>query len=269
MKDKILLLGELKENTLCSEEILLTKYRVQKCSMVHENVEGMIMILHPDIIVACQLGDDDNTQEIYKWVRENHPEIPILILCEEAEWEANCAAYEWDTWQTLFTPFEAEELLLKTSVMIDVAKREIINKKKILLVDDNTVVLRNIRQILKDKYDVKLAKSGVQAIADVAIEDIDLILLDYEMPEMNGEETFKRLKAMDKAKNIPVIFLTGVSSRERIVRALKLGPAGYVLKPVKQNKLLSVVEEVLYDEGQSDETQFEEILEQYGEEQTE
>ena len=84
MKDKILLLGELKEHTLCAEEFLLTKYRVQRCSMVQENVEGMIKIMSPDIVVACQLGEDSNNQNIFKWLREQHPEIPILFICSDA-----------------------------------------------------------------------------------------------------------------------------------------------------------------------------------------
>ena len=265
MKDKILLLGELKEHTLCAEEFLLTKYRVQRCSMVQENVEGMIKIMSPDIVVACQLGEDSNNQNIFKWLREQHPEIPILFICSEKEWREKKKFYEWDEWQTLFTPLEQGELILKTSYMIDVARRECEEKKRILVVDDNSIVLRNIRQILKDKYEVVLAKSGKQAVKTVVAQEVNLLLLDYEMPDMNGEETFKRIKNIKKARKIPVIFLTGVSEREKIVKALKLSPAGYVLKPVKQNKLLQVVEEVLDENRPTEGINIEELLLIYGE----
>jgi len=78
--EKILLLGEVKESTECIETYLEDTYRVQRCSMIMENIEGMLRIIHPDMIIACQHGTDPGTLEIYKWLRDNHPKLPLLMV---------------------------------------------------------------------------------------------------------------------------------------------------------------------------------------------
>ena len=247
--DKILLLGEHPEAAKIEQD-LGDEYRVQKCAMILENVEGMMKIIKPDMIIACQLGGDEATQLIFKSLRANHPRTPILITVEQDEWNAYSSNFDWDEWNTLFFPVEKEELKLKCSVMITDSKDESgslsnCSRKTVMLVDDNAIVLRNIKALLQEKYDVMLAVSGPQALKMIEKRKPDMILLDYEMPEMSGAETFERLKLMKEGKDIPVVFLTGVSDKDRIVEVLKLNPAGYVLKPPKQDKLLSVLEETL------------------------
>ena len=79
-------------------------------------------------------------------------------------------------------------------------------QKQILVVDDDTMNLRRTKKILEKQYDVLLAESGEEALDKIVCEEIDLILLDIAMPEMDGIETFKRMK--DLSVETPVIFLT-------------------------------------------------------------
>ncbi len=74
---------------------------------------------------------------------------------------------------------------------------------------------------------------------------VDVILLDYEMPGMDGKETFERILADKEMCNIPVIFLTGVAVKEHISAVLKLKPAGYLLKPADKEKLIATIESVV------------------------
>lgn len=118
-------------------------------------------------------------------------------------------------------------------------------KKKILVVDDTPLMLRNIKNMLDTKYDVILATSGKQALKLIPDENPDLVLLDYEMPEMDGKEVFETMTADDDMKNIPVVFLTSVSKRSAIMSILKSKPAGYILKPAEQNNLLDTIHKIL------------------------
>ena len=119
------------------------------------------------------------------------------------------------------------------------------DKKKILAIDDSPVVLRNLKLLLKDDYDVILATSGEMGIKRAHEEKPDAILLDYEMPQMNGSETFMELCSDDDTLLIPVIFLTGVHDQERVREVLSMGPAGYVLKPIDADTIKQMLTKVL------------------------
>ena len=104
---------------------------------------------------------------------------------------------------------------------------------KILLVDDNTTNLQVLRDAL-DGLGAKLlvAKNGAGALAIVAKARPDLILLDIMMPEMDGYEVCRRLKADEATRHIPVLFLTALSSAEDEAKGLALGAVDYITKPI-------------------------------------
>ena len=105
-------------------------------------------------------------------------------------------------------------------------------KPTILVVDDMTTTLLLIHDLLKDTYEVKIAKSGTKALEILnAPNDIDLILLDVEMPDINGYEVCKILKNNETIKNIPIIFITGRTSQEDEEYGLNLGAIDYITKP--------------------------------------
>ncbi|MGJ0289041.1 diguanylate cyclase [Aliarcobacter cryaerophilus] len=105
-------------------------------------------------------------------------------------------------------------------------------KPTILVVDDMTTTLLLIHDLLKDTYEVKIAKSGTKALEILeSPNDIDLILLDIEMPEINGYDVCKRIKNNETIKNIPIIFITGRTSQEDEEYGLNLGAIDYITKP--------------------------------------
>jgi len=103
--------------------------------------------------------------------------------------------------------------------------------KSILIVDDNLVSLKQISAQLSKSYDVSLAKSGELALQICAREKPDLILLDVEMPEMDGFATLARLKEDPQLKHIPVIFLTGNHDAATEVKCLESGAMDFITKP--------------------------------------
>lgn len=118
-------------------------------------------------------------------------------------------------------------------------------KKRILIVDDDAAVLRLIKTYLGLTYDVATAINGPVALKYLSSKHVDLILLDYEMPGEKGPEVLEEVRKMDKHKNTPVIFLTGVSDTEKIKKVLVLKPQGYLLKPIDHDKLLESIKKVL------------------------
>ncbi len=118
-------------------------------------------------------------------------------------------------------------------------------KKLILLVDDNAVQLRVLREILKEQYDVQMATSGMKALMMIAKRLPDLIILDYDMPVCDGKMTLEMIRDVEEAKDIPVVFLTGIHDKEHIQAVLDLHPAGYLLKPAKKETLFETIEKIL------------------------
>lgn len=102
---------------------------------------------------------------------------------------------------------------------------------KILAVDDSKANLSIIKNSLQDTYNVVPVISGVKALQIMEKTVPDLILLDIDMPDMNGFEVVSRLKTSPKFKDIPVIFLTGQSDQDDELEGLNLGAVDYIRKP--------------------------------------
>ena len=115
--------------------------------------------------------------------------------------------------------------------------------KRILVVDDDTILLRTMKNWLSKQYEVLMANSGMNAISLLATTNVDLILLDYEMPIVSGLEVFNMLKGNDATKNIPVIFLTAKDDKETVMKVLEAKPESYLLKSMKPEDLLKVLNE--------------------------
>ena len=113
---------------------------------------------------------------------------------------------------------------------------------RILIVDDTPANIQTLAAILKSKgYQISAATNGKQAIEVLARMQPDLILLDVMMPEMDGFETCRQLKAAERWRHIPVIFLTAKTETADIVQGFELGAVDYVAKPFNTHELLARV----------------------------
>jgi putative two-component system response regulator len=123
-------------------------------------------------------------------------------------------------------------------------------KKLIMLVDDNPANLRAGKNVLSEKYTVFTAPSAEKMLGLLESNKPALILLDIEMPEMNGYEAIKVLKAKPETRDIPVIFLTGKSDSDNELEGLSLGAIDYITKPFMPLLLLKRIEVHLLVEAQ-------------------
>jgi putative two-component system response regulator len=103
--------------------------------------------------------------------------------------------------------------------------------KSLLIVDDNLASLKQISAQLAKSYEISLAKSGEMALQICSQEKPDLILLDVEMPGIDGFATIARLKEDPHLKDIPVIFLTGNYDSATEAKCLESGGVDFVTKP--------------------------------------
>src|SRR5262252_10590136 len=102
----------------------------------------------------------------------------------------------------------------------------------VLVVDDTIDNLRLLSDLLGEQgYDVRAVTSGRQALQAVEHDPPDLILLDITMPEMDGFEVCRRLKATDRCKDVPVIFITALTDTADKVLAFDTGAVDYITKP--------------------------------------
>lgn len=105
------------------------------------------------------------------------------------------------------------------------------NKKTVFVVDDNDTNLIMAKEALGDSYKVMTLPSAERLFVFIEKLMPDLILLDIEMPEMNGFEALERLKASEEYKHIPVVFLTGTLDIESEVKGRELGAEDFIVKP--------------------------------------
>lgn len=127
----------------------------------------------------------------------------------------------------------------------EAAAAEPAQRKHILVVDDDPLMLKMLKEHLHDEYDVATAVSGKIALKFLERKKTNLILLDYEMPGENGPEILEKIHANSATKDIPVIFLTGVSDKEKIQEALALRPQSYLLKPIDREKLIGSITKII------------------------
>ena len=118
-------------------------------------------------------------------------------------------------------------------------------KYKILAVDDNSISLATIEQILRDKYEVIPLNSGVRALQYLKKNQPDLILLDVRMASKDGVETLREIREMENGKDIPVIMLTSQNDKHTVLESLMLGAENYILKPFDIQDLQERIENAL------------------------
>ena len=120
-------------------------------------------------------------------------------------------------------------------------------RRTVLIVDDNPTSLRTLKNALQDGFKVYMADSGVSALKFLDDRIPDLILLDYEMPVLNGPQFLSIIRERRSFAEIPVIFLTGKSNRKTVQEVMSLKPAGYLLKSTPTDEIVKKLTEFFHD----------------------
>ena len=115
-------------------------------------------------------------------------------------------------------------------------------QRTILLVDDDAVMIRTLREGLSTSYKILPANSGANALKILSRAKPDLILLDYEMPEMNGPQVLEALRNNPETAKIPVMFLTAKNDSQSIAKIDALKPEGHMLKTLPLREIKEMIQ---------------------------
>ncbi|MEO5332378.1 MAG: response regulator [Magnetococcus sp. YQC-5] len=118
-------------------------------------------------------------------------------------------------------------------------------KHKILIVDDVPTNIMTLATILKEHYEVLIATSGHDALELVAMNHIDLVVLDIVMPDMNGYEVCRRLKNNSNSNSISIIFMTASQDDRAMTKSIVSGGVYYLQKPVDVSVLQPLIKHLL------------------------
>lgn len=118
---------------------------------------------------------------------------------------------------------------------------------KILVVDDFSMMRRIIKNLLREigYENIQESENGKEALAMARSGNFDLIITDWNMPEMDGYELLKQIRFDDKLCATPVIMVTAEAKKDQIVAAAKAGVNGYIIKPFTANQIKDKINKVL------------------------
>ncbi|MCH4192316.1 MAG: response regulator [Butyrivibrio sp.] len=228
------LLISLKEK-LAEKRIRTIHAKADMDSIVTEKEPVSVIVLFID---QEQISDETL---IYLRKRAVNEQIPLVLLGNRFNMENVERIFSAEYIDRIFIrPINIEEVAAYVAELVK-KKREGI-RYRILVVDDSFEMLRKIKEWLGEKYDVTVAKSGAMAIKYLTMEMPDLILLDYEMPVLNGKQVLEMIRSERDFETIPIIFLTACNDRTIVTDIAKLRPEGYLLKTMEPEKIIAEVD---------------------------
>lgn len=119
---------------------------------------------------------------------------------------------------------------------------QILEKKPkfVLIVDDEPMIATLLRPVLKENgYDVEAVKSGGECLDYLGVRRPDIIILDIDMPDIDGIETCKKIRADARGNKVPIVFLTGLKTKEKFKAAMAAGGNDFIVKPFEAATVLA------------------------------
>ena len=126
-----------------------------------------------------------------------------------------------------------------------------VRKKKIVALDDSAIIVRMLEVLLGNNYEFRGFTKGERALSYLASQEADLLILDIDMPEMNGLEVLGRIRANPESE-MPIIMLTSNNDKEHVLECFKRGANDYALKPIDEEAFIQKINKLLYMKKRKD-----------------
>ena len=253
---KLLIVGDFSSDSPSDVNSFLSQhFHTQLCTSSGKIVKSMLKLFGPDMVIMDIDNFDITHEDIFETIAEYNPELPVITYGKELKKQMFISYYYTGQFKNIEQA--SRELIIRAvckefgmnadAILNAVVETE---KRHIIVVDDNPVLLRNMRNMLQDKYRVTLATSAAQCMKAMGQDRPDLIILDYEMPVVDGRQTLEMIRSEDDYKDVPVIFLTGIADKEHVDAVLDLKPAGYFVKPPMQTKIINAIENIFLKQAE-------------------
>ena len=198
----------------------------------------------PRILILYLQSEENLMVEVLGYIRDQVEDKGIRFFVIGTQDEIDTVIGKSATYvaQSYVRPVDLQELLKhlqKESDAVDKLK----DFKTILIVDDDPTVLRSMKSLLATKYKILVANSGMNAITILAKNHVDLILLDFEMPVINGPKVLEMIRSDPASANTPVMFLTAKGDKRSIMEVLRFKPEKYLLKTMLPKEILDSINE--------------------------
>ncbi len=235
-------------------------------SLRYDDVVNHLKVFEPDALVICLGGETSDDLNAYINLRQaiERAGTPVIIVGSSDSCDIFIEALPKFVRECFVKPIAIENIrdgLIKMfrEIKLEKEKAEALIaeqerkkeeelkaqeedvRKHILVIDDDPIMLRVVKEQLKGYYDVAAAVNGRIAYKFLESKKPDMILLDYEMPIENGKVVYEKIRQMEGMEEIPIVFLTGVNDSERIKEVLALKPQGYLLKPIEKDALIAMI----------------------------
>lgn len=270
MKYKVLLGG--RNNAIIDDFFLMLSddFDAVTTSERYEDILAHLRMYKPDIFVMCMNAEPREVITRMNAAKQQMTKmgVPFVLIGTEEECDDFSGIAPKTTDLVLTKPISA--IAIKTAILKYMEEKEkkekeaeemrrqleemrrknelASMKKHILVVDDDPLMLKLIKEYLHEDYEVATAISGKIALKFLEKKTTDLILLDYEMPIEDGPAVLEQLRQREETKDIPVVFLTGITDSIKIKKVLVMKPQGYLLKPIDSQKLMETIRTVLHPE---------------------
>ena len=209
--------------------------KINAISEVKENIDAVLLYAEPEL-------NEDRTALVFLRDKAVEEDIPFFVMGDSNDIDDIRDIIPSHVMQQEFPrPIDVKDVVGAVDDYVKNHGKH--TKKKILVVDDSGAMLRNVKGWLEDRYQVILANSGAMAIKYLALNRPDLVLLDYEMPVVNGKQVLEMIRTESEFSDIPVIFLTSKNDRESITQVMGLKPEGYLLKTMKPEDIVRTIDE--------------------------
>ncbi|MCR5690775.1 MAG: response regulator [Eubacterium sp.] len=242
------------------------KYSVIRCKASKEELFNVVPVEMPHVIIICLQDETRESVKMFNLLKDciNTGRVTIMVVARDDDKSLFMKYTSLERIYFLSRPVsmfalyeklgEVDEELSKVKNLSSLMMTEFVNpnvsnddeRRSVLVIDDDPQQLARIKANLKEFYHVSLVRSGEAAFHYLTKKTPDIILLDYMMPEMDGPEVMRQLKESEEYCDIPVIFLTGMTERDKVVDTLvNLKPQGYIVKPAKKVDIVTKIIEVM------------------------
>ena len=216
------------------DTVLCADIHSAKEALAHERVALVVL----DILLS-----DGRGQDFFEALRQSpaSAQIPVLLLSTHEEFKSRMPQIDAGPAVFVGKPYQLEEVVKQAQALTQVSVQEadvdaktspsVLGAKRLLAVDDSVTYLQELAsQLREEDYVVIMASSGEEALACLATEQVDGILLDLIMPGLSGQDACKLIKQRAKWRDIPLIMLTAHDDRDAMIECINAGADDYIAK---------------------------------------